>query len=161
VHAREPIAAPPILSGRGRAHFGDRLLCLKARLLAPGLDARVAAGEAASADKLLAIRSRQLSSQRQRRRLAAAVERLDLRPSRRPGISAAIPLEPRALHVGRPALAQLAQALRRPDAVHAQGVALTKLLLTEPASPLYRPRHSAAVYEAAREALLALARPAL
>jgi hypothetical protein len=53
-------------------------------------------------------------------------------------------------------LAQLARALRERDAVEAQGVALAKLLLTEPSSPLYRPQHSASVYEAAREALLAL-----
>jgi hypothetical protein len=129
---------------------------VQARLLATGLNARIAAGEDPASDRMLAIRSRQLLSRRERNRLAVAIERLEVRSSRRLGISAAIPVDARALKVARPALAQLAQALRERETVVSRGVALTKLLLTEPSSPLYRPPHSAAVYEAARHALLAL-----
>ncbi len=55
-----------------------------------------------------------------------------------------------------PELVQLSRALRVRRHVDAKGVAMTELLLTDPAGPLYRPDHAAAVSEAVREALAAL-----
>ena len=55
-----------------------------------------------------------------------------------------------------PTLVQLSRALRVRRHVDARGVAMTQLLLTDPAGPLYLPDHPAAVSEAVREALAAL-----
>ena len=58
--------------------------------------------------------------------------------------------------MAKPALVELSRALRVRRRVDARGVAMTQLLLTDPASPLYRPDHPSAAYEGMREALLAL-----
>jgi hypothetical protein len=92
----------------------------------------------------------------ERRKLAAAIESLQGDRARRAGFSAAVPVDGQAVAIGEPALAQLAGALRDRDAVAVRGVALSKLLLTEPSSPVYRPADPDAVYAAAREALFAL-----
>ena len=60
------------------------------------------------------------------------------------------------MQVARPALMQLAQALRSRERVGVRGVALTQTLLTHPESPLYRSRHPDELYQWAREALFAL-----
>jgi hypothetical protein len=60
------------------------------------------------------------------------------------------------VRIARPALEQLAAALRSRDSVQPQGVALAQLLLTEPSSALYQPADPDELYRAAREALLAL-----
>jgi hypothetical protein len=65
-------------------------------------------------------------------------------------------VDAQALQLAAPALSQLARALRSRDSVSARGVALARHLLAEPSSPLYRPQYPAELYEAAREALLAL-----
>jgi hypothetical protein len=136
------------------------LLRLRVRLARAGLDARLASGEAASGDSALALRSAQLGSRRERRKLADSLERgLRAKPQRRAAFSAAIPTDARAVALARPALEQLAAALRSRDTVQARGVALGRRLLTEPASPLFNPTHRDALYEAAREALLALGPP--
>ncbi len=67
-----------------------------------------------------------------------------------------MPVDAYAVEVARPALVQLGAALRSGDSVEPRGVALTRRLLTEPASALFRPNCPDALYEAAREALLAL-----
>jgi hypothetical protein len=98
----------------------------------------------------------QLVSGRSRRRLAQGLERVS---SARPGhaaLSAAVPVDGRAVEVARPAMQQLARALRSRQVVEARGVALTQVLLTEPCSALYRPAYREELYELAREALFAL-----
>ncbi len=62
----------------------------------------------------------------------------------------------KAVEIARPALEQLAGALRSRESVQPRGVALTQLFLTDGASPLYRPASPDSLNEAAREALLAL-----
>ena len=61
-----------------------------------------------------------------------------------------------ALEVARPALQQLASALRSRADVEPRGVAITQILLTEPSSALYRPAYREELYEFARAALFAL-----
>jgi hypothetical protein len=135
---------------------GTLLFPLRVRLAAPRLDARLAAGEDPIADAAVARRSTQLVSTRVRRRIAAGVERLCSESAERPGFTAAIPVHRRAVQIARPALAQLAAALRSRDSVQPRGVALAQLLLTEPGSALYQPANPDELYRAAREALLAL-----
>ena len=138
-----------------RRQRGAVVRTLVARFAAPRLDRRIAAGEPPSGDPLLARRSVQLVSGRSRRQLARGLERAAF-AERDPVVSAAVPVNDRAVEVAEPAIRQLATALRSRLAVDARGVALTHLLLTEPCSALYRPAYPEEVYELAREALFAL-----
>jgi hypothetical protein len=71
-------------------------------------------------------------------------------------LSAAVAVDEGAVEVARPALQQLASALRSRADVEPRGVALTQILLTEPSSALYRPAYREELYELARAALFAL-----
>src|SRR5204862_1712122 len=112
--------------------------------------------EDSSGDGALACRSMQLVSERSRRRLAQGLERACSSRAHRAVLSAAIPVDGRAVELARPAMQQLATALRSWQAVEPRGVALTRILLTEPCSALYRPAYREELYELAREALVAL-----
>jgi hypothetical protein len=151
VHATGPYASAALVP-----HGVGLFLRLRVRFAGLGLDTRVAAGEDIAGDPALALRSAQLASRRVRCRVAASVERVCRKPDRRPGFSAAISVHAGAVEVARPALLQLATALRCRESVRARGVALAQLLLTQAEGPLYRPVSNEALYEAAREALLAL-----
>jgi hypothetical protein len=63
------------------------------------------------------------------------------------------------VEVARPALQQLASALRSPTDVEPRGVAITRILLTQPSSALYRPAYREELYEVARAALFGLGSP--
>jgi hypothetical protein len=127
-----------------------------ARLAAPRLDARLAAGEDPLSDLVLACRSRRLVSGRSRRKLASGLERAWSMPPRHQVLSAAVAVDAPAVEVARPALQQLASALRSHADVEPRGVAITQILLTEPCSALYRPAYREELYELARAALFAL-----
>ena len=71
-------------------------------------------------------------------------------------MSAAVAVDKPAVDVARPALQQLASALRSRADVEPRGVAMTQILLTEPCSPLYRSAYGEELYELARTALFAL-----
>jgi hypothetical protein len=71
-------------------------------------------------------------------------------------LSAAVAVDEHAVEVARPALQQLASALRSRADVEPHGVAITQILLTEPSSALYRPAYREELYELARAALFAL-----
>ena len=71
-------------------------------------------------------------------------------------LSAAVAVDEHAVEVARPALQQLASALRSRADVEPRGVAITDILLTEPSSALYRPAYREELYELARAALFAL-----
>jgi hypothetical protein len=120
------------------------------------LDDRLAAGEDPSGDPALATRARYLLSRRLRRTIVRGLERVLSERTRRPSLSAAISCDPAAVDVARPALEQLAQALRSREELEPRGIAATHILLTEPLSALYRPAYRDELYEAAREALFAL-----
>lgn len=128
----------------------------RARLAAAGLDARIAEGADTAVDPLLARRAAQLASPRTRKKLAKALHRACAKANKRQGVSAAIPADPVAVQVAEPALSTLVAALDLDEPVAPRGVALVQLLLTGVDSPLYRPEHQDALYEAAREALFAL-----
>jgi len=71
-------------------------------------------------------------------------------------LSAAVAVDEHAVEAARPALQQLALALRLRADVEPRGVAITRVLLTEPSSALYRPAYREELYEVARAALFAL-----
>ncbi len=71
-------------------------------------------------------------------------------------LSAAVAVDEHAVEVARPALQQLASALRSRADVEPRGVAIAQILLTEPSSALYRPAYREELYELARAALFAL-----
>jgi hypothetical protein len=71
-------------------------------------------------------------------------------------LSAAASVDERAAEIARPALQQLASALRSRADVAPRGVAIARILLTEPSSALYRPAYREELYELARAALFAL-----
>jgi hypothetical protein len=146
-------------AGAGHAFANGFVRGVLARLAAPRLDGRLAAGEDPSSEVALASRSMQLVSRRSRRRLAVGLERASSSRPEHAALSAAVPVDGRAVEVARPAMQQLARALRSRQAVEPRGVALTQILLTEPCSALYRPAYREELYELAREALFALGSP--
>lgn len=129
---------------------------IRAWVTAPSLDSRIAAGEDPSSEALLSCRSGQLLSHRSRRRLVHGLQRALAPPPDRAVISSAVPCNRQAVEVARPALEQLAQALRSRVGVRPRGVVLVHQLLTDPSSALYRPAELGELDEAARQALLAL-----
>jgi hypothetical protein len=120
------------------------------------LDRRLAAGEDPSGDAALELRSRQLISQPARGQIACGLNRVLSERSRWELLSPAIPCDEEAVRLAGPALEQLARAIRSRESVRSEGMALAHLLLTEPLSVLYQPRHAEQLYEAARAALFAL-----
>ncbi len=115
---------------------------LRSRLAALQLDHRLVAGEDPVSDPALACRAAQLTRRRCRDQLAGGLERLLSLTRRRAAFSAAIPFDRRAVEIARPALEQLAIALRSPQPIQPRGVALTRLLLTDPCSAVYAPAYS-------------------
>ncbi len=148
-------APAPHTARARRTHLRQMSLRLRVRLTSARLDASLASGETPITEAA-ALRAARLVSRRERERLAVAVERVCREPSSRPGYSASVPVSADALHLARPALWQLARALRSPGSHRPRGVALTRQLFTEPDSLLYRPPHPGALSKAVREARLAL-----
>jgi hypothetical protein len=143
-------------SSRRRAVATTLVGSVLACLAAPRLDARLAAGEDPLSDVVLACRSRRLVSRRSRRRLASGLARTWSTPPGHAVLSAAVAVDEHAVEIARPALQQLASALRSRADVEPRGVAITQVLLTEPSSALYHPAHCDELYELARAALFAL-----
>jgi hypothetical protein len=77
-------------------------------------------------------------------------------PPGRAVLTATVAVDGPAVEVARPALQQLASALRSRSDVGPRGVAITQILLTEPSSALYHPAYREELYELARAALFAL-----
>ena len=77
-------------------------------------------------------------------------------PPRHAVLSAAVAVDEHAVELARPALQQLASALRSRADVEPRGAAIAQILLTEPSSALYRPAYREELYESARAALFAL-----
>jgi hypothetical protein len=149
-------ASEPALSSSRSAIATAFVRSVLACLAAPRLDARLAAGEAPLSDVVLARRSRRLVSGRSRRRLACGLERTWSVPPGHAVLSTAVAVDARAVELARPALQQLASALRSHADVEPRGVAIAQILLTEPCSALYRPAYREELYEQARAALFAL-----
>ena len=132
-----------------------RLLRLRVLLGRKRLDARLAANEAPERDAALARRAAQLCSPRARGLVAHGLERA-LREDGRRGLSAAVPVNRQAVEAARPYVAQLVEVLRSTAPVAPCGVVRARRLLTDGASPLYRPASSSQLRDAAGQALRSL-----
>jgi hypothetical protein len=131
--------------------WSDRL---RTRLAATRLDRRLAAGSSPDSSVLLALRARLLMSQRMRKGMATAFERLsEPWPSESPLGHLPIPTLP--LTRARRELTALATRLAA-GPVSAQGIAQARLLLGDGAGPLYYPKTQDALRDAARSVLEAL-----
>lgn len=112
---------------------------LLARLRSDTLDARLAAGEAPEADRLLAVRADQLTNPAARRRLACCWEDLAARARRPRGPSAPrLPIRRSRIVAADPAIRLLVETLRTRRPAAARGVAIATTLLTTPPSPVYQ-----------------------
>jgi hypothetical protein len=147
---------------RGRARVWQRTsLTLVARWQAGQLDRRLAAGASPSANALLAIHAERITGRRSRSRVAAGLARA-LRDAQaaRPGFSAAVRPHRGEVVAARVVLETLERRLRAAEPVSPRGVALLRLLLTDGASPLYRPGESGTLGSDLRAAAAALERAA-
>jgi hypothetical protein len=121
------------------------------------LDRRLAEGTSPSASPVLAIHAERITGQRERSRVADGLARArrDAHTAS-PGFSAAVrpqASEVRAAHI---VLETLERRLRAPEQVTPRGVALLRVLLTNGASPLYRPVEPGALGSDLRAAAAAL-----
>jgi hypothetical protein len=116
------------------------LVRARTRLLRSRLDSLIARAVERPGDRALVRREAQLADKRVRRRLADRVgEVLELAARPRPARSAAVPIDREAVDIARPALTELALALRSDEVVEPRGVAMTLCLLTDACSPVYLP----------------------
>jgi len=131
------------------------LVGLRVRLGRAALDGRLARGEEPARDALLALRASQLCRLATRERLAdGLMSALARAEGVSQSVSAAIPVRRAQVDDARPAVLELAVALRSPEPVCARGVALTRELLVDGNGPLYAPGGPGALYAAACRALL-------
>jgi len=121
-------AAAAVWSWAQRAHLRD----LADRFIAAGAGTPPPAA-------VLEERREELLSPRERRTLAASVRRTLANAESGPRVSAQVPINRPAVRAERERLERLAALLADTDVpMPARGVALTHVLVTDPASPLYR-----------------------
>jgi hypothetical protein len=107
--------------------------------------------------RVRAVLEARMVSERSRRRLALAFERSVVRAEQpRGGLSAAVPVARDAMGDAREALLDLAERLRAPRPVDADGMRLARSLLIDGASPLYVSATRGELRDAAIRALEAL-----
>jgi len=115
------------------------LAALRAWLRAPRLDRELSTGTASWRSPVHAARSRQLTSNRRRRRLARSLERLietsEQSMTSLPG--PAVPPRPDQVLTAKSLLVAIASRLRSGDPVDARGVAYLRELLCNGDSPVY------------------------
>jgi hypothetical protein len=130
------IAAAAALAGAVAAGWS----CAQRAHLRDRADRFIAAGEgAAPSAAVLEQRRAELVSRRERRTLAAAVGRVVTSAQMPPRRSAQVPVDRPAVRAEQARLERLAALLADTDVpVPARGVARTHVLVTDPASPIYR-----------------------
>jgi hypothetical protein len=151
----EPRPAPAAVKAPAA---GDRV---RARLHAYALDARLAGGERADGERLLAARAWQLTRRGARERLARALDAVlgELDGTRASRAGAAVPIDRCEAQIARSELIRLAERMRDGQPVAARGVARLRRLLCDGASPLYLPSPAGTddeLWRALRRAAIAL-----
>jgi hypothetical protein len=107
--------------------------------------------------RVRAVREARLVSERSRRRLAEALEAsIERADQPRGGFTAAVPVDREAVRDARAALLDLAERLRAPRPVFADGMRLARALLVDGNGPLYVPAAPGALRAVAIRALEAL-----
>jgi hypothetical protein len=115
----------------------DRLF---AHLRSRTLDAQLAAGRAPETGRLLAIRAAMLTTPQARARLATYWEEVLSSAAMPQGLLAArVSVATQQARVAEAGITRLVQALRAPQPVAAQGIALASELLRDGGGPLYNP----------------------
>ncbi len=121
------------------------------------LDRLLAEGASPEETPELALRARQLLSERNRRILADGFDKvLQIAEETRPGRTARPPLARREVRASRAALLTLARELRTNAHARPAGVALAQRLLTDGAGPLYCQGDHDVLWHAVRGATAAL-----
>jgi hypothetical protein len=115
-----------------------------ARIRATSLNRRLAVGEDATTDRLLAARAHLIVARQVRWRLADDWEHL-LTRARRSIVprSPRLPLQSTTILAAEYHVRELVALIRQPAGVTPAGIARARLLLTDGAGPLYNPRRSA------------------
>jgi hypothetical protein len=110
-----------------------------ARLRAPSLDRRLAAGIPPWASQLLAARALQLTHERRRRSVARSLERLVERAERTPspGFSTVVPVSRSQVREASSTIVSLAARMRDGRPLDARGVARLLALLCDGSGPLF------------------------
>jgi hypothetical protein len=153
-HRNGAVFAPPRPSVGVRPELRTRV---RARLRRSALDRLLAAGEPPWASRELSWRATELTSRGERCAIADQIEGLAdevMEPPRPRG--AAVPLDREGVRASRELLLELADDLRRAEAIRAQGVALLRVLLRDGGSPLYLPGETRALQIALLQARAAL-----
>jgi hypothetical protein len=107
--------------------------------------------------RVRAVLEARMVSARSRRRLAEALEHAIVRAERpQRAFTAAVPISPEAVRDAQGALLDLAERLRAPRPVDADGIRLARALLIDGAGPLYVTTRPGELRQAALRALGAL-----
>jgi hypothetical protein len=143
-----------LLEGRrGRPTIG---VWIRTLLYRRRLDALLLRGVARHQSAELALRARRLTTRRRRRALADSLDEAILTADGRgPRLVSIRPLA-RQVHAARPALRELADALRAEEEVEPAGVLLARRMLTDGAGPLYHECGDDVLRRAAEQATAAL-----
>ena len=121
------------------------------------LDRELAAGVSPRTSEALALRARRITRRRSRASVARGLARaLSSAIDTGAGFTAAVPPNRREVLAARTIIDTLERRLRAPEALTARGMAMLHELLTEPASPLYRPDEPGALGSRLRAAAAAL-----
>lgn len=148
---------PWVPRGRVRVRLGYPLAWVRARLCRSRLNAALARGADPCGSPALAYRSARLTSERERARLAASLDRvLDAaaRPARR--WSAAVPPCRHEVVAAGPLLVQAKELLQSRMPLYSQGAARLENLLRDGGGPLYWPARPGALRHELEVAITAL-----
>jgi len=144
-----------------KGYRGGALLRARVLIRRDRLDIALAGRARPGDDPAQRLRAAQLLRENERRRVArglrSAVASAYVPPI---GWSPRVPVAPRGVRLGRPALERLASRLGSAAPVSARGVAQARILLTDGAGPLYRDEEPERLRTAALDALRALDPPA-
>jgi hypothetical protein len=127
--------------GGSQCQLGGGLLRAWARLRAGPLDRRLAAGDAAGDERLLAARAAVLAGRRERASVATGWQRVLARARDGKGVtfSSAIPVRRDAALIAEPAILALVARLRDDEPVAPAAIAKARIMLTDGDSAIYGP----------------------
>lgn len=144
---------PPVGGGESASQGASRALRLKVFVVRGRLDRQLAAGRSCESSAALALRARQLTDLRTRRRIArdlrGIVDYVHRHRSR--AVISAVVIEPAAVRSGRRAILELARRLEGTAPVSPSGVVRAGALLTDGCSPLFNPHCERTVAQAVSE----------
>jgi hypothetical protein len=145
--------SPPVGGSESASGRAALLLRLRVFVARGRLDRQIVAGRPCESSAALALRARQLTDPRTRRRIAndlrGIVDYVHRRGSRR--VISAVVIEPAAVRTGRQAILELARRLEGTARVSPSGVVLAAALLTDGRSPLFSPHSERTVAPAVSE----------